>query len=153
MSGPVVLALRALLAVSLYAFLGWAFLSLWRDIRQQAALLSARKAPPISLTTTRGDQLPRTQHFTQSEVTIGRDPACESPVEDDAVSSRHARLTYHHAQWWLEDLNSTNGTLLNHEKLAMPTVVISGDIFVCGETRFTITLAGDNLITSEKKIS
>jgi pSer/pThr/pTyr-binding forkhead associated (FHA) protein len=50
-------------------------------------------------------------------------------------------LSYHHNQWWLEDLGSTNGTLLNQEKLTIPTVVISGDEFRCGETRFTITLA------------
>jgi pSer/pThr/pTyr-binding forkhead associated (FHA) protein len=62
-------------------------------------------------------------------------------LEDAAASARHARLSYHHNQWWLEDLGSTNGTLLNQEKLALPTVVISGDEFRCGETRFTITLA------------
>ena len=52
MSGPVVLALRLLLTVSLYAFLAWAFINLWRDIKLQSALLAARKIPPISLTLT-----------------------------------------------------------------------------------------------------
>jgi len=32
MSGPIVFALRFLLTVGLYAFLAWAFMSLWRDI-------------------------------------------------------------------------------------------------------------------------
>ena len=152
MSGPVVLALRLLLAISLYAFLGWAFVSLWRDIKQQAELLSSRKVPPISLTIARGGPAPQVRHFVQPEVTIGRDPACECPVDDEAISARHARLSFHHNQWWLEDLNSTNGTLLNQEKLAMPTVIMSEDEFRCGETRFVISLAGDILLAQTRRI-
>ncbi len=152
MSGPVVLALRLLLAVSLYAFLGWAFVSLWRDIKQQGALLASRKVPPISLAIARGEPAPQARHFVQPEVTIGRDPACECPVDDEAISARHARLSFHHNQWWLEDLDSTNGTLLNQEKLAMPTVVMSDDEFKCGETRFVISLAGDILMPPTKRI-
>jgi pSer/pThr/pTyr-binding forkhead associated (FHA) protein len=152
MSGPVVLALRLLLAVSLYAFLGWAFINLWRDIRQQAALLASRRVPPISLTIERGAPAPQVRHFTQPEVTIGREPACECPVDDEAISARHARLSYHHNQWWLEDLDSTNGTLLNQEKLAMPTVIMSEDEFQCGGTRFVISLAGDILMAPTRRI-
>ena len=152
MSGPVVLALRFLLAVSLYAFLGLAFVSLWRDINQQGALLASRKVPPISLTIARGEPAPQARHFVQPEVTIGRDPACECPVDDEAISARHARLSFHHNQWWLEDLDSTNGTLLNQEKLAMPTVVMSDDEFKCGETCFVISLAGDILMPPTKRI-
>ena len=151
MSGPAVLALRLLLTVSLYAFLVWAFLSLWRDIKLQSTLLVARRTPPISLTIIRDGQASPIRRFLQAEVTIGRDPACECPVDDDAVSARHARLGYHHNQWWLEDLGSTNGTLLNQEKLAIPTVVVSGDEFRCGNTLFSITLVGDIQMSSTKK--
>ncbi len=152
MSGPVVLVLRLLLTISLYVFLGWAFINLWRDIRIQGALLASRKVPPISLTIIRGELSPQVRHFVQPEITIGRDPACECPVEDEAISARHARLSYHHNQWWLEDLNSTNGTLLNHEKLDMPTVVTSDDKFKCGKADFEISLAGDFLVSPTKKI-
>jgi pSer/pThr/pTyr-binding forkhead associated (FHA) protein len=153
MSGPVVLALRLLLAISLYAFLGWAFLNLWRDIKQQGALLASRKIPPISLTIFHGGPAPQSRHFTQPYITIGRDPVCECPVNDEAISARHARLSFHHNQWWLEDLNSTNGTLLNQEELSMPTVVMSEDEFRCGETRFVISLSGDILMPPTKRIN
>jgi pSer/pThr/pTyr-binding forkhead associated (FHA) protein len=152
MSGPVVLVLRILLAISLYVFLGWAFLTLWRGVKQQGALLASRKIPPISLTIFHGEPAPQTRHFVQPDVTIGRDPACECPVNDEAISSRHARVSFHHNQWWLEDLNSTNGTLLNQEKLTMPTVIISEDEFKCGETRFIVSLAGDILMPPTKRI-
>jgi pSer/pThr/pTyr-binding forkhead associated (FHA) protein len=153
MSGPVVLALRLLLTVSLYAFLAWAFLTLWREITLQSALLAARNIPAISLTFGQDDHVTQIRRFVQVEVTIGRDPACECPVEDNSISARHARLSYHHGQWWLEDLGSTNGTLINQEKLAIPTVVISGDEFRCGGTSFSITMAGDNPLTPPKNSS
>jgi pSer/pThr/pTyr-binding forkhead associated (FHA) protein len=151
MSGPVVLALRLLLTVSLYAFLGWAFLTLWRDIKMQSAFLAARNIPAISLTYAGESMVSQMRRFVQAEMTIGRDPACECPVEDNSISARHARLSFHHNQWWLEDLGSTNGTLINQEKLAIPTVVISGDEFRCGGTSFIIMLAGDNLIPPPMK--
>jgi pSer/pThr/pTyr-binding forkhead associated (FHA) protein len=141
MSGPLVLALRLLLTVSLYGFLVWAFTTLWRDIKMQGALLSERKIPPISLTLNRPERVQQIRSYVQPEVTIGRDPACECHLDDNSVSSRHARLSYHHNQWWLEDLDSTNGTMINQEKLTIPTVVVSGDEFRCGETLFTISLA------------
>jgi pSer/pThr/pTyr-binding forkhead associated (FHA) protein len=145
MSGPVILVLRLLLTFCLYAFLAWGLISLWRDIKLQSTLLATRNIPPISLTFTSEDQVSQLRRFTQAEVTIGRDPACECPVEDNAISARHARLAYHHNQWWLEDLDSTNGTLINQDKLTLPTVVVSGDEFTCGETLFTITLTGSIL--------
>jgi pSer/pThr/pTyr-binding forkhead associated (FHA) protein len=153
MSGPVVLVLRLLLTIGLYGFLVWAFTNLWRDIKLQSALLAARRIPPISLTLSLAGQVTHIRRFIQAEVTIGRDPTCECPVDDEAVSARHARLSYHHNQWWLEDLNSTNGTLLNQEKLAIPTVVISGDEFRCGGTHFTVALVGDLIMSPAKNRS
>lgn len=152
MSGPVFLILRVLLAVSLYAFLAWAFFLLWRDIKQQGSLLSMRKVPPLTLVVTHDDTPPQMRHFTQAEITIGRDPACECPVKDDTISARHARLCYHHGQWWLEDLGSTNGTALNGSRLTTPTVVISDDEISCGNAHLTVMMAGDNLMPPTQKL-
>lgn len=145
MSGSIVLALRLLLTLALYAFLAWGLFVLWRDIKIQSGLLVNRRTPPISLTITSENNVPQIRRFIQPEVTIGRDPACECPVEDESISARHARLSYHHNQWWLEDLDSTNGTLINQEKLSTPTVVVSGDEFHCGDTIISITLTRDIL--------
>jgi predicted component of type VI protein secretion system len=152
MSGPVFLVLRILLAVSLYAFLGWAFLLLWRDTRQQGVLLSMRKVPPLTLVISHEDLLPQMRHFTHAEITIGRDPACECPIRDDTISARHARLCFHHGQWWLEDLGSTNGTMLNRERMLTPTVVISDDEIGCGKARLTVVMAGDNLMPPTQRL-
>lgn len=143
MSGPVVFALRAILAALLYFFLAWALYTLWQEIKQQSVLLVSRKVPPISLAVQSGGLARQVSHYRQSEVTIGRNPDCECLVNEDSISSRHARLSFHHGHWWLEDLSSKNGTYLNDEKLLLPTVVVQGDRFRCGETDFSITFSED----------
>ena len=144
MSAPFVLALRVLLAVCLYAFLGWTLLTIWRELRTQGTLLAARKIPGIGLNMLLGDQAPVQRYFTQSEILLGRDAHCDMSLPDDTVSIRHARLAYHHGQWWLEDLGSTNGTRLNKAEVTIPTVVISGDKIDCGKVTITINLGVDH---------
>ncbi len=51
-----------------------------------------------------------------SEVTLGRSPSCEIPVDDDKVSRRHARIFLREGQARLQDLGSRNGALLNAER-------------------------------------
>jgi pSer/pThr/pTyr-binding forkhead associated (FHA) protein len=145
MSGPVVLGLRAILAIALYVFLAWALLTLWREIRQQGTMLVSRKIPPISLSILDPNSGSRLCHFTHSEVTIGRDSTCECRIYDDSISAYHARLNYHHGLWWLEDLGSTNGTSLNQEKLLLPTILVAGDEIRCGETRLIVVSSGNPL--------
>jgi len=143
MSAPFVLALRVLLALSLYAFLGWTLYTIWRELRSQGTLLAARKIPGISLNIQIGDEPSTRRYFTQSEILLGRDTHCDIPLRDDTVSVRHARLSHHHGQWWLEDLGSTNGTLLNKDKVSIPTVIINGDQVECGKASIKINLGLD----------
>ena len=144
MSAPFVLVLRVLLAASLYAFLGWTLFTIWHELRTQGTILAARKIPGINLTVRVIDQPPVQRYFTQSEILLGRDSHCDVPMKDNTVSVRHARLSHHHGQWWLEDLGSTNGTRLNRDKVSIPTVVINGDEIECGKAFVTIRLGIDS---------
>lgn len=153
MSAPVVLALRILLAIVLYAFLGWTLLTIWRELRTQGTLLATRRIPGINLNVQINDQAPTQRYFTQSEILLGRDAHCDIPLIDDTVSVRHARLSYHHGQWWLEDLGSTNGTRLNKEKVSIPTVVISGDKIECGNASLKIIIGADPVNPPTQRIS
>jgi pSer/pThr/pTyr-binding forkhead associated (FHA) protein len=143
MIATIVLALRLALAITLFAFLGWAFYTLMQELRQQGSKLSVQKKLGISfhIQIEQGNQSIR--HFNQTEMILGRDANCDLSVMDEALSAHHARITYHHGQWWLEDLNSTNGTFLNHERLTTPVVVITGDEFKCGNTTFGIRIDDD----------
>ena len=146
MSGSIVLALRLIMAVALYGFLGWALVFLWREVQKQSDSLAIRRVPGISLTVRHGSGTPTLKHFAQPEITLGRDPGCDIPLVDDTVSTRHAQLAYHHGQWWLEDLASLNGTTLNGIKVTMPTVITSGDEVACGATSLVVTLSANVLI-------
>jgi hypothetical protein len=152
MSGPIVLALRVLLALSLYAFLGWALYTLWRDLQQEAQKLTSRRAPGINLSIQESDGLPVMKYFIQSEITLGRDPICDLTIPDETASARHARLSYHHGQWWVEDLGSMNGTFLNQEKLTVPVVLTTGDEIRCGKARLTVNLTADVFISETQQL-
>lgn len=138
MIATVVLLLRLGLAIALYAFLGWALWNLLREFKQQGDKLAAQKTPAITVSINIDQGKESVRQFSQPQIMIGRDTKCDLSMMDEALSAHHARLTYHHGQWWLEDLNSTNGTFLNREKLTTPAVVITGDHFKCGNTIFSI---------------
>ena len=152
MSGSIVLALRLITAFALYGFLGWALFLLWRDVQKQGLSLANRRIPEISLTVRQGNAAPIFKSFAQPEVILGRDPGCDIPLVDDTVSTRHAQLTYHHGQWWLSDLTSTNGTTLNNIVLNMPTVLTSGDEIQCGATRLIVNLSTDALVSPTQRL-
>ncbi len=71
---------------------------------------------------------------------IGRAASNTVVLDDDYVSSEHALLSLRGSQWWLEDLNSRNGTQLNDIPLNAPAVVTMGDVLTIGNTRFKLEL-------------
>ena len=49
----------------------------------------------------------------QGELILGRHDSCDVLLSDPSVSRRHARLSFRDGSWVLQDLDSTNGTLVN----------------------------------------
>ena len=143
MSATILLALRIILIAVLFGFIGWAFWLLWRDLRLQSATLTRPRLPSIQLTRKEAD-LPQTVIFTRLQVLVGRDPAAELYLEDKTISARHARLYYEDTQWWVEDLGSTNGTLLNLERVVEPVVLASGDRLQFGRVAFSLIIPDQN---------
>jgi pSer/pThr/pTyr-binding forkhead associated (FHA) protein len=144
MIATIVLALRLALAITLFAFLGWAFYTLFQELRQQGSRLSNQRKLGFTFHIKIDGGKESIRQFNQAEIVLGRDANCDLSVMDGALSAHHARVTHHHGQWWLEDLNSTNGTFLNHERLTTPVVVITGDEFRCGNTTFSIHIDDDD---------
>jgi pSer/pThr/pTyr-binding forkhead associated (FHA) protein len=128
-----------LIAAALYTFLGWVVLILWRDLRAHTVQITLNKAPRLGLRFTADGSAP-VRYFTNSPVTIGRDVVCDCPIEDRTVSTRHARLSFHHTQWWLDDLGSTNGTMLNGELVTEAVVLTSGDLIRCGQVELSVEI-------------
>ena len=139
MTGTLLLILRLALILALYGFLGWAFLTLWRDLKIQTKVLALRQPPPLWLwDATDGDTQPL--QFAGQAVAIGRDPLCDMILDNGTVSAQHARLTFRQGQWWLEDLHSTNGTFLNEEAVLEPVVITSGDQMRCGQVQLRVKI-------------
>ncbi len=141
MSAIIVFILRVLLALALYGFLGWALFTLWRELRAHSLIVTTLRIPPITVHWSENDEI-FSEQFTQPEIVIGRDQACELPVSNEMVSARHARLSFHNNQWWVEDLQSTNGTYLNDERVYTATVLIEGDELRCGKLYFQVKFSG-----------
>jgi pSer/pThr/pTyr-binding forkhead associated (FHA) protein len=139
MIAVLVLILRYALTVVLYAFLGWVIYTLWRDLRFQSQVVTTQKVPPITLAF-EADVEGTQRVFTKPEVVIGRDSDCDFQITDEAVSSRHARLTYRYLQWWVEDLQSTNGTFLNDQRVETSTVIIKGDELRIGRQAILVNI-------------
>ncbi|HEY9076626.1 MAG TPA: FHA domain-containing protein [Anaerolineaceae bacterium] len=143
MSAIVVLILRLVLVSALLAFLGYAFYSFWHDLRLRGMLIQAQKILPIDLLPLNEPDAPPI-HFSDPEIIIGRSANATLILRDETISSQHTRLTFHHNQWWIEDLNSKNGTYLNDEKVYTPTVIITDDEIRCGVTSFRVSINSKN---------
>jgi two-component system cell cycle response regulator len=67
-------------------------------------------------------------------VTIGRDPKTELPLQDEGISRRHCRIAFdkEKSAFFIEDLGSTNGTLLNGKRLQAQKKLEAGDRIYLG---------------------
>jgi len=53
----------------------------------------------------------------EGDLVVGRGPGCAVALSDDSVSRRHARLVFRDGAWIIQDLGSTNGTIVNGERV------------------------------------
>ena len=145
MSGPILLGLRIAMAVSLYAFLGFTLYVLWHEVHQQSVQVSPPPPPTMMLIIAKTGREER-YRFDLPEIIIGRDPVCDMVLTESTISAKHARLTHKHNHWWLEDMKSTNGTMLDQQQVDIPLVVTSGDRFTCGQVEFLVEIEGSQSI-------
>ncbi|MCG8427878.1 MAG: FHA domain-containing protein [Chromatiales bacterium] len=61
----------------------------------------------------KGDEVIREFPLTLQKVTIGRDPELDISLNDPSVSRHHGQLLKIFNNYFVEDLKSTNGTMLN----------------------------------------
>ena len=70
----------------------------------------------------------------ESARSIGRDGANDLVVDDEEMSARHAAITFREDGFWVEDLESTNGTFLNGERIEVASRLQDEDLLKMGRT-------------------
>ncbi len=65
-------------------------------------------------------------HLEEAKVTIGRHPACDLHIDDGSVSRMHAMVDFRDDAYFVEDLDSRNGTFLNDAKIVGPSKLYDG---------------------------
>jgi pSer/pThr/pTyr-binding forkhead associated (FHA) protein len=74
-------------------------------------------------------------------VTIGRNKNNDVPIDNLGISKKHAKIVKKQGQYVLEDLKSTNGTLLNDKKVTQAP--LSGkDVITIG--KYTLLVVASN---------
>jgi hypothetical protein len=69
-------------------------------------------------------------------LSIGRSTEADVRIDDRYASGVHARIFTRDGRACIEDMNSTNGTLLNDATLAGEAELIDGDVVRIGDTEF-----------------
>lgn len=77
---------------------------------------SSTDTPPIRVTATVDDSGPREFEF-KTQFSFGRGGECAVCIKNEFVSRVHADVFYHQGQWWLRDLQSSNGTYLDGNRI------------------------------------
>jgi len=76
-----------------------------------------------------------------SSAVIGRETACRIRIPLSAVSRRHCLVALDNGRWAVQDLRSTNGTFVNHERVTRAWLQ-PGDILTVGPVHFVVVIDG-----------
>ena len=147
---PISAALKFGFLAVLYLFLLWIARSALKDLRGTVApapdATGFHPAPafgdaPVGadawLVAVRGGGLREGERFDLiGGLSIGRSRDSDVQIEDRYASSLHARVFSRDGRFFVEDMSSTNGTLLNDAQLHGEAELIDGDVVRIGDTEF-----------------
>jgi hypothetical protein len=149
---PVSVALKFGFLAVLYLFVLVIARSAFKDLRRTVspapdatgfhaapAYAEAPRGPDGWLVVERGGGLEQGRRFDLiGGLSIGRSKEADVQIEDRYASSLHARVFSREGRFYVEDMNSTNGTLLNGATLQGEAELIDSDSVQIGDTVFRL---------------
>ncbi len=84
----------------------------------------------------------QTFELKDGELTVGRSRTCDISVNDPSVSRRHVVLKAESGRVLLKDLGSSNGTLINGERVEAGGELHDGDSLGLGDADLKVRIAG-----------
>ncbi len=93
----------------------------------------------------RKDSLPfrvREAYTLKEIMTVGRSKENDLVLKDQYISNQHAKITLEEDQFFLEDLDSANGTYLNGDRLIDVVKLMNGDRVRFGQVEFLFVSKG-----------
>jgi pSer/pThr/pTyr-binding forkhead associated (FHA) protein len=94
--------------------------------------------PPARLVITSGAKAGLEIPLGSEPLTIGRASDAGLQIRDDYTSTHHARLLLWGSDWVVQDLDSTNGTFVDGQRIDTPTQVPVGVPVKVGATTFEL---------------
>ena len=107
-----------------------------KQARKQAPSRAAKRprGAPTRVVVVDGANAGETVSLDEAPILIGRGNDAAIRLDDDYVSTRHARIASSGEQWFVEDLGSTNGTYIGAHRLTQPTTLQLGSTVRIGKT-------------------
>jgi pSer/pThr/pTyr-binding forkhead associated (FHA) protein len=105
---------------------------------ESATIVSAMNSLPTKLVVIAGPLQGTELVLDRRELRIGRAPNNDFVLDDDYVSSQHARIQKVEEGWLLQDLNSTNGTYVDGARIGAPVAIKSDMQIRIGKTTFEL---------------
>ncbi|MFL6106878.1 MAG: FHA domain-containing protein [Marmoricola sp.] len=93
-----------------------------------------RRGDPTSVAIVEGGNAGEVVSLANAPLLIGRGNDAAIRLDDDYVSTRHARIAVSGDQWYVEDLGSTNGTYVGSSRITQATAVSLGTQIRIGKT-------------------
>src|SRR5204862_6917704 len=90
--------------------------------------------PPTHAAIVDGPSAGLTVSLDDVPILIGRGSDAAIRLDDDYVSTRHARIGSSGDTWYVEDLGSTNGTYIGSQRLTQATAIQLGSRVRVGKT-------------------
>jgi len=93
-----------------------------------------RRGDPTAVAIVEGGNKGEVISLANAPLLIGRGNDAAIRLDDDYVSTRHARIASTGEQWYVEDLGSTNGTYVGPSRITQATAISLGTQIRIGKT-------------------